>query len=99
MLKTFVNSFRVPEIRKKLAFTAAMLMVYRFGAHIPAPGIDIAVLDDIKSSFNDGGALGLLNLVSGGSLQNFAVFPLGGGPSLTDPHILHPPPVARRSRR
>jgi preprotein translocase subunit SecY len=88
MLKTFVNSFRVPEIRKKLAFTAAMLMVYRFGAHIPAPGIDIAVLDDIKDSFNDGGALGLLNLVSGGSLQNFAIFALGVMPYITASIIL-----------
>ena len=88
MLKTFVNSFRVPEIRKKLAFTALMLLIYRFGAHIPAPGIDIEVLDGIKDSFNDGGALGLLNLVSGGSLQNFAIFALGVMPYITASIIL-----------
>ena len=48
MLRTFVNSFRVPEIRKKLAFTAAMLLLYRFGAHIPAPGINIDAVKDIS---------------------------------------------------
>ena len=62
-------------------------MIYRFGAHIPAPGIDIAVLDDIKDSFN-GGALRLLNLVTGGSLQNFAIFALGVMPYITASIIL-----------
>ena len=44
MLRTFLNSFRVPEIRKKLAFTAAMLALYRCGAYIPAPNIDLDAL-------------------------------------------------------
>jgi len=88
MLKTFVNSFRVPEIRKKLMFTAAMLAVYRFGAHVPAPGIDPNALDSLTKNFESGGALGLLNLVSGGSLQRFAIFALGVMPYITASIIL-----------
>ena len=41
MLQTIANSFTVPEIRRKIAFTAAMLLLYRLGAYIPAPGINI----------------------------------------------------------
>ena len=88
MLQTFLNSFRVPEIRKKLAFTAAMLAIYRLGAHIPAPGVDTEVLDRLTESFSGGGALGLLNLVSGGSLQRFAIFALGVMPYITASIIL-----------
>jgi preprotein translocase subunit SecY len=88
MLKTFVNSFRVPEIRKKLAFTAAMLAIYRLGAHIPAPGVDTDVLKNLNDSFGSNGALGLLNLVSGGSLQRFAIFALGVMPYITASIIL-----------
>jgi len=88
LLQTFLNSFRVPEIRKKLAFTAAMLAIYRLGAHIPAPGVDTNVLDRLNDSFSGGGALGLLNLVSGGSLQRFAIFALGVMPYITASIIL-----------
>ncbi len=88
MLQTFVNSFRVPEIRKKLAFTALMLAIYRLGAHIPAPGVDTDVLHRLNDSFSGGGALGLLNLVSGGSLQRFAIFALGVMPYITASIIL-----------
>ncbi len=88
MLQTFLNSFRVPEIRKKLAFTAAMLAIYRLGAHIPAPGVDTEVLGRLTESFSGGGALGLLNLVSGGSLQRFAIFALGVMPYITASIIL-----------
>ena len=52
MLKTFLNSFRVPEIRKKLAFTAAMLMLYRIGAYIPAPGINVDAVKDISEQLH-----------------------------------------------
>ena len=48
VLRTFLNAFRVPEIRKKLAFTAAMLALYRAGAYIPAPGINIDAVKDIS---------------------------------------------------
>ena len=88
MLRTIVNSFRVPEIRKKLAFTAAMLALYRFGAHIPTPGVNVDVVEHLGDSFGGAGALGLLNLFSGGSLQRFAIFALGIMPYITASIIL-----------
>jgi preprotein translocase subunit SecY len=83
MLRTFLNAFRVPEIRKKLAFTAAMLALYRLGAYIPAPGINIDAVKDIADNFTGSSVLGLLNVFSGGSLQRFAIFALGIMPYIT----------------
>jgi preprotein translocase subunit SecY len=83
MLRTFLNAFRVPEIRKKLAFTAGMLALYRAGAYIPAPGINIDAVKDISDNFAGSNVLGFLNLFSGGSLQRFAIFALGIMPYIT----------------
>jgi preprotein translocase subunit SecY len=83
VLRTFLNAFRVPEIRKKLAFTAAMLAVYRLGAYIPAPGINVDAVKDIADNFTGSSVLGLLNVFSGGSLQRFAIFALGIMPYIT----------------
>ncbi len=84
MLRTFLNAFRVADIRKKLAFTAAMLALYRLGAYIPAPGINIDVVEDLASNFEgQSNVLGFLNLFSGGSLQRFAIFALGIMPYIT----------------
>ena len=88
MLKTFLNSFRVPEIRKKLAFTAAMLLLYRLGAYIPAPGINVDAVKDISENFAGSNVLGFLNLFSGGCLQRFAIFALGIMPYITASIIL-----------
>src|SRR5215210_2815408 len=88
MLRTFLNSFRVPEIRKKLAFTAGMLALYRIGAYIPAPGINIDAVESIAESFQGSNVLGFLNLFSGGSLQRFAIFALGIMPYITASIIL-----------
>jgi preprotein translocase subunit SecY len=83
VLRTFLNSFRVPEIRKKLAFTAGMLALYRMGAYIPAPGINVDAVKDIADNFTGSSVLGLLNVFSGGSLQRFAIFALGIMPYIT----------------
>ena len=83
MLAILANSFRVPEIRKKLAFTAFMLLLYRVGAYIPAPGINIDAVEQISDSFSGSNVLGFLNLFSGGSLQRFAIFALGIMPYIT----------------
>jgi len=88
VLATLVNSFRVAEIRKKLAFTAAMLALYRAGAFIPAPGINPEAIDEIAKSFQGSNVLGFLNLFSGGSLQRFAIFALGIMPYITASIIL-----------
>src|SRR3954464_15679284 len=85
-----LNAFRVPEIRKKLAFTAAMLLLYRAGAYIPAPAINTDALSEIakNDSFAGGQILQFLNLFSGGSLQRFAIFALGIMPYITASIIL-----------
>ncbi len=88
MLRTFLNAFRVADIRKKLAFTAAMLALYRLGAYIPAPGINIDAVKDISNNFTGSNVLGFLNLFSGGSLQRFAIFALGIMPYITASIIL-----------
>jgi len=83
VLKTFLNAFRVADIRKKLAFTAGMLALYRVGAYIPAPGINIDAVEQIAENFSGSNVLGFLNLFSGGSLQRFAIFALGIMPYIT----------------
>jgi preprotein translocase subunit SecY len=88
MLRTFLNAFRIPDLRKKLAFTAAMLALYRLGAYIPAPGINVDAVEDIAENFTGSNVLGFLNLFSGGSLQRFAIFALGIMPYITASIIL-----------
>src|SRR3954451_24480652 len=88
MIGTLIGSVRIPEIRKKLLFTAAMLALYRVGAYIPAPGINVDALDSISKNFAGSNVLGFLNLFSGGSLQRFAVFALGIMPYITASIIL-----------
>src|SRR5919108_4942963 len=83
MPRTFLNALRVPEIRKKLAFTAAMLALYRIGAYIPAPSINVEAVKDISENFTGSNVLGFLNLFSGGGLQRFAIFALGIMPYIT----------------
>ena len=88
MLKTILNAFAVPEIRRKLLFTAAMLALYRLGAYIPAPGVDIEAVESLQSNFTDQSILGFLNLFSGGSLSRLSLFALGIMPYITASIIL-----------
>jgi preprotein translocase subunit SecY len=87
-ISMMLSSVRVPEIRKKLLFTAGMLALYRLGAYIPAPGIDTQAVNSIQKSFAGSNVLGFLNLFSGGSLSRFAVFALGIMPYITASIIL-----------
>jgi preprotein translocase subunit SecY len=88
MLATILNAFQVADIRKKLAFTAAMLLIYRFGSHIPVPGVNLTAVNAIQKSFGGSNILGLLNLFSGGSLSRLALFALGIMPYITSSIIL-----------
>ncbi|MBW6469021.1 MAG: preprotein translocase subunit SecY [Coriobacteriia bacterium] len=80
MITAIANAFRVPELRRRILFTLAIIAVYRIGAHIPVPGVDLERVQDI---IEGQAALGLLNLFSGGALENFAVFALGIMPYIT----------------
>ncbi|MBU4270028.1 preprotein translocase subunit SecY [Candidatus Dependentiae bacterium] len=77
LLKNFKNIFLVPELRKKLAFTLGVLAVYRFGSHIPIPGVNINALQALINPKFAGGLLAYLDLFSGGALKQFAIFALG----------------------
>src|SRR6476619_2038474 len=88
MLTTILSAFTVAEIRKKLLFTAAMLAVYRFGAHVPVPGINTTAVQSVQEQFGGGGVLNLLNTFSGGGLSRIALFALGIMPYITASIIL-----------
>jgi preprotein translocase subunit SecY len=88
VLQTILHAFSVPDIRKKLAFTAAMLLLYRLGAYIPAPGVDASALEALQENFAGSNILGFLNLFSGGSLQRLSLFALGIMPYITASIIL-----------
>ncbi|MFA9399773.1 MAG: preprotein translocase subunit SecY [Acidobacteriota bacterium] len=88
MLGTVAKAFSVPEIRKKLLFVAAMLAIYRLGAYIPAPGIDIDAVKTLEDQLTGSDILGFLNLFSGGSLSRLSLFALGIMPYITASIIL-----------
>jgi preprotein translocase subunit SecY len=88
VLATILKSFTVADIRKKLAFTAALLALYRFGAHIPVPSVNAAAIESIQENFSGSSILGFLNLFSGGGLSQFALFALGIMPYITASIIL-----------
>src|SRR5438067_13300830 len=88
MMQTLASSLRVPEIHRKLAFTGAMLLLYRLGAYIPSPGVDINAVKSIESNFSGNSILGFLNLFSGGSLSRLSLFALGIMPYITASIIL-----------
>jgi preprotein translocase subunit SecY len=82
MLEKLANIFRIPDLRKRVLFTLAMLAVYRLGAHIPTPGVNTKLLSQFFDQ-NSGSALGLVDLFSGGNLRKFTVFALGIMPYIT----------------
>jgi preprotein translocase subunit SecY len=73
------NVFKTPELKDKILFTLLCLLIYRIGAHITAPGVDVQALTDFfrNQSQNGGGLLGLYDLFTGGQLSRATVFALG----------------------
>jgi preprotein translocase subunit SecY len=88
VLSTILNSFKVAEIRKKLAFTAALLALYRLGSFIPVPGVNTSALQQIENNYAGSNILGFLNLFTGGGLSRLALFALGIMPYITASIIL-----------
>ena len=86
MLSWVSNAWRVPDLRKRLLFTAAMLAAYRLGSWMPAPGVDSTKIENFFGG--QGGVFGLLNLFSGSALSRFSVFALGIMPYVTASIIL-----------
>ena len=83
MLSSMLNMFRVADLRKRIVFTLLMILLYRIGAFMPAPGIDVEQVQLLRDRADQGGVLAFLQLFSGGSLTSFAVFALGVMPYIT----------------
>jgi len=85
VLDKIANVWRLKDLRRKILFVFAMLVIIRFAAHIPIPGVDIV---NLKNLFNSSQFLGLLNVFSGGALSNFSIVMLGVAPYITASIIL-----------
>jgi preprotein translocase subunit SecY len=82
MIEKFLNIFRIPDLRKRVLFTLAILAVYRLGSHIPTPGVNANQLELLFNQ-QSGSALGLMDLFGGGNLRRMTVFALGIMPYIT----------------
>ena len=87
LLSAFVSAFKIPDLRKKILFTLLIIAVYRFGAHVPTPGIDVQRAQDFAANAS-GGITQFINLFSGGALTQMAVFALGIMPYITSSIIM-----------
>ena len=85
MMHTFVSLFKNKEIRKKILFTLAMLLIYRIGSAIPVPGVDSAKL---SAQIADNSILSMMNLLGGGAFERMSVFALGVTPYITSSIII-----------
>ena len=85
--QAFANMFRIPDLRKRVLFTLALLAVYRVGAHIPTPGINTDLLQQFFEQ-GRGSVLGLIDLFSGGNFRRLTIFALGIMPYITASIIL-----------
>jgi preprotein translocase subunit SecY len=77
------NIFKVPDLRNKIFFVMICIAMYRLGASIRVPGIDNQAVDQLRSLARSQGAIGFLNLFSGGAFESFAIFALGIMPYIT----------------
>src|SRR3984893_10085972 len=81
MVSAFLNSVKIPELRRRILFTLAVIVIVRLGAAITTPGVNQAVLQEwFRTALNDksgGSVAALFNLFSGGALENCAIFSLG----------------------
>ncbi len=83
MLSNIKNIFKVVDLRNKVLFTLGMIVLYRFGASLRVPGIDAQAIRQLREASKSQGALGFLNLFSGGAFGSFSIFALGIMPYIT----------------
>jgi len=87
MFEKLANIFRIPDLRKRVLFTLAMLAIYRLGGHLPSPGVNFLKLEEAFKQ-NAGSLLGFVDLFSGGNLRRMTIFALGIMPYITASIIL-----------
>jgi preprotein translocase subunit SecY len=80
LVEAIVTAFRIPDLRKKILFTLGMLVIFRFFAAIPVPGVN---REGLQAFIQSNALLGILNIFSGSSLQNFSIVALGVYPYIT----------------
>ena len=80
LLNALVSAFKIPDLRQKLLFTAAMLVIFRFVSHVPVPGVNREALRDV---FNSNQLVGMLDLFSGGAMASFSIAAMGVYPYIT----------------
>src|SRR5699024_11142683 len=80
MFQAVINAFKVPDLRRKILYTLAMLVIFRLIASVPIPGVD---REGLRQFIETNQLLGMLNLFSGGGLNNFSVVALGVYPYIT----------------
>jgi len=88
VLASLKNIFKVPELRSKVLFTIFVMAVYRFGAFLPVPGVDLQQVKALTEQAQQGGVLAFLQLFSGGALTRFSLFALGIMPYITSSIIM-----------
>ena len=80
MMEKIIQIWKARDLRNKILFVLSMLVVFRFAAHIPLPGVSAEALRELFASNQ---VLGLLNIFSGGSMENFSIVMMGVGPYIT----------------
>ena len=85
MLDSFRDTFRLPDLKRRILFTLAALFVYRLGAHVPTPGVDAAALGKL---FDQGTLLGFLDHFAAGALSRFSIFALGVTPYINSSIVM-----------
>ena len=85
MFAALANIFRITELRQKVVFTLAMFIVFRAGTHIPVPGVNVAMIEQL---FQSGNLFGLLDMFSGGALSKFSIFAMSITPYINASIIL-----------
>lgn len=88
MLGAFVNAFRTPDLRRKLLFVLFVIVLFRLGSQIPAPGVNVANVESCINGIEDNSVYNLINLFSGGALLQLTIFALGIMPYITASIIL-----------
>lgn len=85
MFDSFRDTFRLPDLKRRILFTLTALFVYRLGAHVPTPGVDASALGRL---FDQGSILGFLDLFAGGALSRFSIFALGVTPYINSSIVM-----------
>ena len=80
LIQAMIDAFSLPDLRRRLLITLGILVVFRFVAHVPVPGVDAVALKDF---FQNNALLGMLNMFSGGALQSFSIAAMGVYPYIT----------------